>query len=278
MVPERSAVAVGSPTATARRSSGSTAPTIVEAVDISHTYEARRGARTDALVGVSFDVARGEFVSIVGPSGCGKSTLLMAVAGLITPTAGQIQVDGAAVTGPRRDVGVMFQTPELFPWRTVLDNVLLPVDVMRLDRKTHTERARQLLETVGLQGHERSYPRELSGGMQQRAALCRLLVANPTLVLMDEPFGALDEFTREKLNLELLRMWDEGGKTFLFVTHNIGEAVFLADRVIVMAAHPGRVIEDVRVDLPRPRGLSALQDPKYGEAVLRIRELLGIDR
>lgn len=245
---------------------------------MSHTYEGRQGTLVRALADVRFSVAPGEFVSIVGPSGCGKSTLLMAVAGLIEPTGGAIDVEGSRVTGPRRSVGVMFQTPELFPWRTVLDNVLLPVDVMRLDRKTHIDRARRLLATVGLGEHERAYPRELSGGMQQRAALCRLLVADPSLVLMDEPFGALDEFTREKLNLELLRMWDEGGKTFLFVTHNIGEAVFLADRVVVMASDPGRVIEEVEVDLPRPRALSALQDHRYGSAVLRIRQLLGIDR
>ena len=231
-----------------------------------------------ALDDVRMSIRPGEFVSLVGPSGCGKSTLLMILAGLVNSTNGTVTIDGTAVAAPRRSVGLMFQTPELFSWRTVLDNVLLPIDVFRLDRRRYLERARELLRLVGLGGSERAYPHELSGGMRQRVALCRVLVADPSIVLMDEPFGALDEFTREHLNLELLRIWDETKKTVVFVTHNIGEAVFLSDRVFVMGTGPGRLLASVEVDLPRPRDFTCLQAATYIEHVRQIRELLGISR
>lgn len=250
---------------------------VLEAV--TKRYVGRETARpVTALDEVSFAVDRGQFVSLVGPSGCGKSTLLMTVAGLTDLSGGSISIDGKVVTGPRRSVGVMFQTPELFRWRSVLDNVLLPVDVFGLDRRTYEPRAHKLIEMVGLEGFEKAYPQELSGGMEQRTALCRVLVADPSIVLMDEPFGALDEFTRERLNVELLRIWEESRKTVLFVTHNIGEAIFLSDRVIVMASQPGRVIADIAVPLARPRTLATLRDEAYHETLYRIRDLLGLAR
>jgi NitT/TauT family transport system ATP-binding protein len=172
----------------------------------------------------------------------------------------------------------MFQTPELFRWRNVIENVLLPVDVFGLDRSTYIARARELLHLVGLDAFEKAYPQELSGGMEQRTALCRVLVADPEIVLMDEPFGALDEFTRERLNIELLRIWDATRKTVVFVTHNIAEAVFLSDRVVVMGTRPGRVIEDVTVPLARPRSVGSMREPAFHETLYRIRDLLGLTR
>jgi NitT/TauT family transport system ATP-binding protein len=172
----------------------------------------------------------------------------------------------------------MFQTPELFRWRNVIDNVLLPVDVFGLDRATYLPRARQLLHLVGLEAFEKAYPQELSGGMEQRTALCRVLVSDPAIVLMDEPFGALDEFTRERLNVELLRIWDATHKTVVFVTHNIAEAAFLSDRVVVMGTRPGRVLEEVTVPLPRPRTVETMREPKFHETLYRIRDLLGLSR
>jgi NitT/TauT family transport system ATP-binding protein len=194
-------------------------------------------------------------VTLVGRSGCGKSTLLRIVAGLLEPTSGSVTIDGAPVTAPRRDVSVMFQRPALLPWRNVIDNVLLPVEIHRLDRRAYRRRAHDLLELVGLDAFATRRPWELSGGMQQRVALCRALVAEPRILLMDEPFAALDALTREELGLELQRIWSEHRATILFVTHSIEEAVLLADRVVVMSARPGRIRRIVPVDLPRPRSL-----------------------
>ena len=210
------------------------------------TYAARSGP-VEALRDISFGVRRGEFVALVGPSGCGKSTLLRIVAGLRPPTGGDVVVDGRRVARPMAEVGMVFQAPVLLKWRTVLDNVLLPAELAGLDPKRHRDRARELLRLVGLGDFEAKLPRELSGGMQQRASLCRALLLDPPLLLMDEPFGALDAMTRDEMNLELLRVWGEGTdgrrdrKTILFVTHSIPEAVFLADRVVVMSPRPGRV-------------------------------------
>jgi NitT/TauT family transport system ATP-binding protein len=215
----------------------------------------RRRSPTQALDGISLDVHEDEFVTLVGRSGCGKSTLLRIVAGLLKPTAGHVEIDGVAVTGPRRDVSFVFQRPALLPWRSVIENVLLPVEILGLDKQEYGRRAHDLLELVGLEGFARSSPWELSGGMQQRVALCRALVANPRILLMDEPFAALDALTREDLSLELQRIWTEHRKTILFVTHSIEEAVLLADRVAVMSPRPGRVVKIVGVDLPRPRSL-----------------------
>jgi NitT/TauT family transport system ATP-binding protein len=239
----------------------------------------RRGPSADviALADIDLTIESGEFVSLVGPSGCGKTTLLMTIAGLTQPSAGSIHIGDDELRGPRSEIAVMFQTPELFPWRTVLRNVMLPIDVARLPRDQYLARARHLIELVGLGEFQDAYPHQLSGGMQQRVALCRVLIADPEIVLMDEPFGALDEFTRERLNLELLNIWDvQQRKTIVFVTHNIGEAVFLSDRIAVMGANPGRIINVLDVDLPRPRHHEMIQDPSYVGLVVEIKRHLGV--
>jgi NitT/TauT family transport system ATP-binding protein len=232
------------------------------------------GAGTEsvqALENIEFAVADGEFVAIVGPSGCGKTTLLKILAGLLPPSRGAAELRGSPIAGPRRDIGVVFQAPVLFPWRTVLDNVLLPVDVQRLGRDRLTGLAMELLDLVGLKGFERRYPWELSGGMQQRTAIVRALIHDPAMLLMDEPFGALDAMTREQMNLELQRIWLERHKTLVFITHSIPEAVFLADRVLVMTSRPGRIADIVPVSLARPRPLEITTTPEFGTLVRRIR-------
>lgn len=234
-----------------------------------------------ALDNIELDVAEGEFVSIVGPSGCGKTTLLKILAGLDRPNDGAAYLRGTPITGPRRDIGVVFQSPVLFPWRTVLDNVLLPIDVQRRDRAAHHAAALGLLEMAGLKGFEARYPIELSGGMQQRVGLVRALIHEPAMLLMDEPFGALDAMTRENMNLELQKIWLESQRTVVFITHSITEAIFLGDRVLVMTPRPGRVRMDLRIDFPRPRPLSITSTPEFGRYSQEIRELLdakgGID-
>jgi NitT/TauT family transport system ATP-binding protein len=241
------------------------------------TFTGRRtGAQVRALEDVSLIVQPGEFVSFVGASGSGKSTLLKIVAGLLAPTAGTVEVDGTRVERPRRSVGIMFQQPELFPWRSALENTLLPIDVRRQRRSEHEARAREILGLVGLAGFEQAYPRELSGGMQQRVALSRTLMADPTLLLMDEPFGALDELTRERLDFELLRIWEQERKTVLFVTHSVGEAVLLSDRVVVLASNPGRVVEILPIDLARPRTVETMREQRYLELTFRARASLGV--
>ena len=229
-----------------------------------------------ALDRIDFGVGEGEFVAIVGPSGCGKSTLLKILAGILPASSGEALLRGTLIVGPRRDIGVVFQSPVLFPWRTVLDNVLLPIDVQRLGRERHHQAGVDLLTLVGLKGFERKYPWELSGGMQQRVAITRALVHDPAMLLMDEPFGALDAMTREHMNLELQRIWLERRKTVLFITHSIAEAVFLADRVLVMTARPGRLLDDVRVALPRPRSLDIMNTPAFGTHVRHIRHLFNV--
>ena len=227
----------------------------------------------EVIHGIDMRVADGEFIVIVGPSGCGKSTLLKILAGILTSSSGDALLRGTLIAGPRRDIGVVFQSPVLFPWRTVLDNVLLPVDVQRLGRDRHQQVGVDLLNLVGLRGFERKYPWELSGGMQQRVAITRALVHDPAMLLMDEPFGALDAMTREHMNLELQRIWLERRKTVLFITHSIPEAVFLADRVLVMTPRPGRLLDDVRVNLTRPRSLDVMNTPEFGAHVHHIRHL-----
>jgi NitT/TauT family transport system ATP-binding protein len=240
---------------------------------LSMTYGHGASAVT-ALQDIDFEVAEGEFVSIVGPSGCGKSTLLRILAGLLRATAGEAMLNGAPIAEPRPDIGVVFQSPVLFPWRTVLGNVLLPADVQGLGRERMTRRAVDLLALVGLAGFEHRYPRELSGGMQQRVGLVRALINDPALLLMDEPFGALDAFTREAMNVELQRIWLERRKTVVFITHSTAEAVFLADRVLVMTPRPGRIGDLFRVDLPRPRSLDVMTIERFGNYVRRIRAAL----
>ena len=243
--------------------------------NLSKSYATRDGHVT-ALDRTSFAIAEREFVAVVGPSGCGKSTLLKILAGILAASSGEARLRGTLIAGPRRDIGIVFQSPVLFPWRTVLDNVLLPIDVQRLDRARHEQVGLELLALVGLHGFERRYPWELSGGMQQRVAITRALVHDPAMLLMDEPFGALDAMTREHMNLELQRIWLERRKTVLFITHSIPEAVFLGDRVLVMTPRPGRLMDDVRVALPRPRPLEVMNTPEFGAHVRHIRELFNV--
>jgi NitT/TauT family transport system ATP-binding protein len=230
-----------------------------------------------ALNDINLNVTSGEFLSIVGPSGCGKSTMMKLVAGLRKPTRGEIKILGQTVDGPRSDVGIVFQNPVLLPWRTILENLLLPVDILKLDKVKATKKAHELLELVGLTGFDKSYPNELSGGMQQRAAIARALVYDAPILMMDEPFGALDAMTREQMNVELQRIWMESGKTIVFITHSIPEAVFLADHVVVMSPRPGRVLATYQIELPRTRSLDDMATPAYGKYVKEIRALLGQD-
>jgi NitT/TauT family transport system ATP-binding protein len=209
-----------------------------------------------ALEGIDLEVDEGEFVAILGPSGCGKSTLLKCIAGIEPGTSGEIRVNGAMLDGPPHGLGVVYQRDILLDWRTILQNVMITAEFMRLDQAACEQEALRLLALFGLSGFEHHHPWELSGGMRQRAAICRALVGNPTLLLMDEPFGALDAMTRDELNIELQQIWLQSRKTVVFVTHSIQEAVFLADRVVVMSRNPGRIIEDLAIDLPRPRPLA----------------------
>ncbi len=229
---------------------------------VAKTYRTRNGA-VESLRPLTFAIGGGEFMAIVGPSGCGKSTLLKMVAGLLPASAGRITVNGKAVAGPPDDVGIVFQSPVLLAWRTVLENVMLQVQMRRLPTARYRQKAQALLEMVGLRGFEQKFPWQLSGGMQQRASICRALVHDPAVLLMDEPFGALDAMTREKMNLELQRIWAETRKTVLFITHSIPEAVFLADRVLVMTERPGDIAAIYPVDLPRPRTLGVMGDPAF---------------
>jgi NitT/TauT family transport system ATP-binding protein len=242
---------------------------------VRHRYATRGGADVTAIEGVDFEVRAGEFVSLIGPSGCGKSTLLRVVGGLLQPSEGAARLDGEPVRGPRPDVAFVFQQPTLLPWRTVLENVLLPLQARGRVGPEGVARARDLVGRAGLAGFEARYPSELSGGMQQRVALCRALVCEPRVLLMDEPFGALDAMTREQMNVELLSRWERGAQTVLFVTHSISEAVFLSDRVIVLSPRPGRIVADVAVGLPRPRDLGLTADPAFGALVHAIRTRLG---
>jgi NitT/TauT family transport system ATP-binding protein len=241
------------------------------------TYPAASG-RVEALRDISFAVDRGELVALVGPSGCGKSTLLRIIAGLRPATQGAVTVDGRPVTRPIPAVGMVFQSPVLLKWRRIVDNVLLAAELAGLDPARHRARAEELLALVGLGEFGAKLPRELSGGMQQRVALCRALLLDPPLLLMDEPFGALDAMTRDELNLELLRVWGEGSrarKTIVFVTHSIAEAAFLADRVVVLTPRPGRVAASVAVGLARPRTVTSRASADFGALALRIHEALG---
>src|SRR5262249_31533888 len=207
---------------------------LIEADNLRKVYQPRVGDPIVAIRNATFSLEKGEFVSVVGPSGCGKTTLLHILAGLLPKSGGSLTLNGSPINGPRRDIGVVFQTAEMLPWRNVLKNVLVPAEVQHLPALASQERALRLLQLVGLAGFERRYPTELSGGMQQRVAIARALIHDPAILLMDEPFGALDAMTREAMNLELQRIWMESGKTILFITHSIPEAVFLADRVLVM--------------------------------------------
>ena len=241
--------------------------------DLRKIYQTRRG-NIEAIRSVHMGVRHGEFVSILGPSGCGKSTLLMVIGGLLPITEGKIVIGEMGVTGPRRDTGVVFQSPVLMPWRSILNNVLFPVETLGLSRREYRPRAVQLLEMTGLSDFIQNYPSELSGGMQQRVAICRALIHNPSLLLMDEPFSALDAITRDNLNQELLRIWHEYQKTVLFVTHSIREAVYLSDRVYVMSPRPAVISRIVEIKLPRPRALSIQETPEFNAYVAELRRAI----
>lgn len=227
---------------------------MIELSGVSRTFTGKSGSVT-ALRDIDLSVTEGEFVAVVGRSGCGKSTLLRIIAGLLPATTGQITVAGERVTRARRDIALLFQRPALLPWRSVLDNVLLPVEIFGWSKARHRTRALELLEMVGLDGFEKRLPHELSGGMQQRVSLCRSLIAAPRVMLMDEPFSALDAITREELSVELQRLHMETSSTIVFVTHSIDEAVLLADRVVVLSPRPGRIRRILDIDIPRPRSL-----------------------
>jgi NitT/TauT family transport system ATP-binding protein len=251
------------------------APHLLAIEHVGKTYRTRRGGAIEALQDINLDIGSEEFISVVGPSGCGKSTLLKILAGLERRSSGSIRFGGRSLDGPSRELGLVFQAPVLLPWRTVLKNVLLPVDVQRRNRAAYLDKAHALLAMAGLEGFADRYPFELSGGMQQRVSICRALVHDPSFLLMDEPFGALDAMTRETMNLELLRIWKESRKTVILVTHSIPEAVFLADRVVAMSPRPGRIAEIIAIDLPRPRTLEMLTTPAFGRYVSHIRALFG---
>lgn len=254
--------------------------TCIKVRDVNKIYQSGRGNFT-ALSDVNVDIAEGEFVSILGPSGCGKSTLLKCVAGLHSVSGGTITVRGKPVTAPPDGTGMVFQRDVLLDWRTVIDNVLLPVEFAKLKKADYHEHAMELLKTFELDSFAQRYPWELSGGMRQRAAICRGLLMRPNLLLMDEPFGALDAITRDELNLEMERVWERDRMTVLFVTHSIAEAVFLSDRVVVMSRNPGRISEIIDIDLPRPRTLELRETPEFSAYVgqlLSIFQTLGIMR
>jgi NitT/TauT family transport system ATP-binding protein len=248
---------------------------------IDKVYTLPEGRQVTAIRQLDLDIGRGEFISIVGPSGCGKSTLLKCVAGIADTTAGHIEVDGVKVTDPPDHMAIVFQRDILLDWRSVLDNILLPIEFKGHRKADWTAKAGELLGLIGLGGFEQRRPWELSGGQRQRVAICRALIQDPRLLLMDEPFGALDALTRDDLNLELQRLWLATKKTILFITHSISEAVLLSDRVVVMAANPGRIIETIPIDLPRPRTLDSRETVEFGRYAKNIRkrfEELGVLR
>ena len=238
-------------------------------------YQAREGSTTNALENIDLALAQGEFLSILGPSGCGKTTLLRIAAGLVAPSAGQVLHGGAAAQGPYDGLGLVFQSPVLLPWLSVIDNVLLPVRVLRRPLRQYRTRALELLAMTGLSGFEGRYPWELSGGMQQRVALARAVIHDPKLLVMDEPFGALDALTRETMNAELQSLWLATGKSVIFVTHSIIEAVFLSDRILVMSPRPGRIIAEVLVDAVRPRTYDMTGSGALAALASNIRGILG---
>jgi NitT/TauT family transport system ATP-binding protein len=251
----------------------STPATVVSLRSVSKEFG--RG-HVQALTAIDLDIQPGEFISLIGPSGCGKSTLLRIVGDLIQPTGGEVVVNGKSAHQARldRDYGIVFQDAVLFDWRTVEKNIGLPLEMMGWDRRRRAERVRELVDLVELKGFEGHHPWQLSGGMQQRVSIARALSFGPALLLMDEPFGALDEMTRERLNLELLRIWEQSGSTVIFVTHSIAEAVFLSTRVVVMSARPGRIVGVVDVDLPQPRSAETREEPRFAELVRDVRRLL----
>jgi NitT/TauT family transport system ATP-binding protein len=267
-------MSVDQPSAHLRVVSEQSAPSTTSGINlsgVSKTYGTGDG-KVPSLRPLDFHINDGEFFVVVGPSGCGKSTLLKMISGLLPPTTGEIHVDGNKVTEPHGDVGIVFQNALLLPWRNIINNVLMPIDMKNLPRADYMDRAKQLLKMVGLEGFEKKLPWQLSGGMQQRASICRALVHDPKIMMMDEPFGALDAMTREKMNVELSRIQRTTGKTILLITHSIPEAVFLADRVLVMTERPGGIAAIYDVPLGRERTLDAMANPIFIDLVARIRK------
>lgn len=246
---------------------------LIEVRCLEKVFQSFDGASVHALADIDFEIQEGEFISVVGPSGCGKTTLLRILAGLISRTGGEVSLDGNLVNEPSRDIGIVFQSPILLPWRSVFDNVMLPIEILKLDRAAYRARARELIEMVGLGEFAEKLPRELSGGMQQRAAIARALVHDPRILLMDEPFGALDALSREQMNMELQRIWAQSGKTILLITHSIPEAVFLGDRVMVMSRRPGKIDRIINIEIARPRSIESMATPRFGEVANQIRRL-----
>lgn len=244
--------------------------------NVTKVFKTLTGADVVALKDVSFDVEEGEFIAIVGPSGCGKSTLLRIVAGLVPSSGGEILIEGRRVDGPAKGVGMVFQTPVLMPWKKVVENIVFPLQIMGKNSEVNDSNLSRLMRLLGLEGFENAYPFELSGGMQSRVSIGRALITSPKILLMDEPFGALDALTREKMGLELLNIWREYRNTVLFVTHDVAEAVFLADRVVVMSARPGRIKNIVRIELERPRDLAIKSSQHFAEYTLNVRRDLGL--
>lgn len=243
----------------------------IEVTGVTKTYRTRTGA-VDALAEVNCTIKRGEFVSLLGPSGCGKSTLLRIMAGLSSSSSGSVKIEGKQVTRAQTQLGIVFQNPVLLEWRDTLSNVMLQAQAKRMENKTAEETARRLLEQVGLAGFEQKRPSELSGGMQQRVAICRALLHDPNIVFMDEPFGALDALTRDQMNVDLQHLWAQGEKTVVFVTHSIPEAVFLSDRVLVMSPSPGRIDMDLRIGMERPRRLASRDSREFSQLCSEIRD------
>jgi NitT/TauT family transport system ATP-binding protein len=243
---------------------------LIEIQDVSKVYEADAGP-VAALDSVSMQIGRGEFVSLLGPSGCGKTTLMMIIGGLVEVSQGAVLIAGKRVSGPYTDLGIVFQNAELLEWRTAVKNILLQIEIRKLPVSDYMDRVTQLLEQVGLAGFADKYPDELSGGMKQRVALCRALVHDPEILLMDEPFGALDALTRDQMNLDLQRIWLEKRKTAILVTHSIDEAVFLSDRVVVMTPRPASIADEIVIDLPRPRHVDVRKTAQFNAYTDRIR-------
>jgi NitT/TauT family transport system ATP-binding protein len=255
----------------APRSQTSASRALIAINGVRKQFRSRSGTVIDALAETSLEVAPNEFICIVGPSGCGKSTLLRMLAGLETISSGTIAIDGVPVSGARRDIGLVFQSPVMLPWRTILKNVLVPAEVLKMNSAASRQRAHELLKLVGLDGFGDRYPDELSGGMRQRAAIARALMHDPNILLMDEPFGALDALTREAMNLELLRIWQASRKTVILVTHSIEEALLLADRVAVFSPRPGHIREIIDVPISRPRSAATRTDPVFIQLADKLR-------